>query len=120
MNDMVRIQKWLTDHQMEDVEAFVPDLFLVEPLPEEVDVIKVRDHAPAAVTALGQLVAVNAGTGEQVWDYDPRIYDYLDRPPNMGWHHRGVSYWDDAESDDARIFIASHDLRLVALTLIPN
>ena len=26
MNDMVRIQKWLTDHQMEDVEAFVPDM----------------------------------------------------------------------------------------------
>ena len=68
------------------------------------------------VTALGQVAAVNAGTGEQVWDYDPRIYDYLERPPNMGWHHRGVSYWDDAESDDARIFIASHDLRLVALS----
>ena len=29
------------------------------------------------VTALGQIAAVNAGTGEQVWDYDPRIYDYL-------------------------------------------
>ena len=68
------------------------------------------------VTALGQVAAVNAGTGEQVWDYDPRIYDYLERPPNMGWHHRGVSYWDDAESNDARIFIASHDLRLVALS----
>ena len=67
------------------------------------------------VTALGQVAALDAGTGEPVWDYDPRIYDDLERPPNMGWHHRGLSYWDDPNSDDARIFIASHDLRLVAL-----
>ena len=66
-------------------------------------------------TALGQVAALDAGTGEQVWAYDPRIYDYLDRPPNIGWHHRGVSYWKDSTSDDSRIFIASHDLRLVAL-----
>lgn len=66
-------------------------------------------------TALGQVAALDAGTGKQVWAYDPRIYDYLDRPPNMGWHHRGVSYWKDSTSDDSRIFIASHDLRLVAL-----
>ena len=66
-------------------------------------------------TALGQVAALDAGTGEPVWTYDPQIYAYLDRPPNMGWHHRGVSYWKDSESDDARIFIASHDKRLVAL-----
>ena len=66
-------------------------------------------------TALGQVAALDAGTGEPVWTYDPQIYAYLDRPPNMGWHHRGVTYWNDSESDDARIFIASHDKRLVAL-----
>ena len=66
-------------------------------------------------TALGQVAALDAGTGETVWAYDPQIYAYLDRPPNMGWHHRGVSYWKDSQSDDARIFIASHDKRLVAL-----
>ncbi len=66
-------------------------------------------------TALGQVAALDAGTGEPVWTYDPRIYDDLERPPNMGWHHRGVSYWKDDESDDARIYIANHDLKLVAL-----
>ena len=66
-------------------------------------------------TTLGQVAALDAGTGEQVWSYDPRIYDYMDRPPIMGWHHRGVSYWEDDDSGDARIFIANHDLRLVAL-----
>ena len=40
-------------------------------------------------TALGQVAALDAGTGEPVWTYDPQIYAYLDRPPNMGWHHRG-------------------------------
>ena len=68
-----------------------------------------------ASTALGQVAALDAGSGELVWSYDPRSYDRLDRPANMGWQHRGVSYWEDDESDDARIFIATHDLLLVAM-----
>ena len=66
-------------------------------------------------TSLGQVAALDAGTGELVWSYDPHSYDRLDRPGNMGWQHRGVSYWEDEGSDDARIFIATHDLLLVAL-----
>ena len=66
-------------------------------------------------TSLGQVAALDAGTGELVWSYDPRTYDRLDRPANMGWQHRGVSYWEDGRSDDARVFIATHDLLLVAL-----
>ena len=66
-------------------------------------------------TAIGQVAALDAGTGELVWSYDPRTYERLDRPANVGWHHRGVSYWEDEASDDARIFIATHDLLLVAL-----
>ena len=68
-----------------------------------------------ASTALGQVAALDAGTGELVWSYDPRTYDRLDRPANMGWQHRGVSYWEDDRGDDARIFIATHDLLLVAM-----
>ena len=66
-------------------------------------------------TSLGQVAALDAGTGALVWSYDPRTYDRLDRPANMGWQHRGVSYWEDGRSDDARVFIATHDLLLVAL-----
>ncbi len=66
-------------------------------------------------TSLGQVAALDAGSGELVWSYDARSYERMGRPASMGWQHRGVSYWEDDESDDARIFIALHDLRLVAL-----
>ena len=66
-------------------------------------------------TALGQVAVLDAGTGDLVWSYDPRSYERIERPANSGWQHRGVSYWRDAGTGDARIFIATHDLRLVAL-----
>jgi len=66
-------------------------------------------------TSLGQVAALDAGTGELVWSYDPHAYERMGRPASMGWQHRGVSYWEDDESDDARIFIAVQDLRLIAL-----
>lgn len=69
-------------------------------------------------TALGQVVALDAGTGELVWLYDPRSYERLDRPANIGWQHRGVSYWSEASGEDARVFIATHDLRLIALNAL--
>ena len=66
-------------------------------------------------TSLGQVAALDAGSGELVWSYDPRSYERMGRPASMGWQHRGVAYWEDDGSDDARIFIAVQDLRLVAL-----
>ena len=35
-------------------------------------------------TSLGQVAALDAGTGELIWSYDPQTYDRLDRPANMG------------------------------------
>ena len=70
-------------------------------------------------TSLGQVAALDAGSGELVWSYDPRAYERIGyRPASMGWQHRGVAYWEDDESDDARIFIALQDLRLVALNAL--
>ncbi len=66
-------------------------------------------------TELGQVVALDARSGELAWSYDPRAYERMGRPASMGWQHRGVAYWKDSRSDDARIFIATHDMRLVAL-----
>ena len=75
----------------------------------------VVDGIVYAITALGQVAALDAGTGAEIWTYDPRIYLQMDRPPNTGWRHRGVAYWRDEAGGDARIIVASHDLRLVAL-----
>jgi quinoprotein glucose dehydrogenase len=64
-------------------------------------------------TAIGQVGAIDAGTGETVWEYDPRTYDRIRRPANTGWLHKGVAYWDDGK--DGRIVHATHDLRLISL-----
>ena len=92
---------------VEENERIRPSAFKSSPL--------MADGLVSVSTALGPAAALDAGTGEPVWTYDPRIYDDMERPPNMGWHHRGLSYWKDDQSDDARIFMSNHDLKLVAL-----
>ena len=63
-------------------------------------------------TAFSQVVAINAGTGETVWEYDPESYK-AGRPANLGFQHRGVAYWTDGS--DSRILIATQDRKLIAL-----
>ena len=57
-------------------EAIRPGPFIATPL--------MADGRVYIITALGQVAALDAGTGEPVWTYDPRIYDEMERPPNMG------------------------------------
>lgn len=64
-------------------------------------------------TAISQVAAIDAGSGDLVWSYDPQSYDEVDRPANLGWQHRGVAYWGD--SDGGRILMATHDLKLISL-----
>ncbi|MCH7958654.1 MAG: PQQ-binding-like beta-propeller repeat protein [Candidatus Hydrogenedentes bacterium] len=63
-------------------------------------------------TSLSQVVALDASTGEVLWEHDPKSYA-AGRPANVGFQHRGVAYWSDG--DDQRIFIATHDRKLIAL-----
>lgn len=63
-------------------------------------------------TSLCQVVALDPGTGRLVWSFDPKSYE-AGRPANVGFQHRGVSYWTDGT--DARIFLAAHDRTLWAL-----
>ncbi|HIE94345.1 MAG TPA: pyrroloquinoline quinone-dependent dehydrogenase, partial [Acidobacteria bacterium] len=51
-------------------------------------------------TAMYQAAAVDAGTGETVWIYDPRVYEGGE--PTHGYGSRGVAYWTDGQ--DERIF----------------
>ena len=64
------------------------------------------------VTAVNQIVALDAKTGALIWEYDPQSY-LAGRPANIGWQHRGVEYWEDG--DDKRILCATHDRKLIAL-----
>ncbi len=63
-------------------------------------------------TALSQIVAIDAATGQTKWEFDPESYK-AGRPANLGFQHRGVAYWSDG--GEARILIATHDRRLIAL-----
>ena len=55
-------------------------------------------------TALSQVAAIDAGTGNLIWVHDPKSYE-RPRPANSGFQHRGVAYWTDG--DDERIVIAT-------------
>ena len=51
-------------------------------------------------TAMYQVAAIDAGTGETLWVYDPEVYRGGD--PTHGYGSRGLAYWSD--EDEARIF----------------
>ena len=63
-------------------------------------------------TGFSQVAAVDAGTGETIWVYDPQSYK-LPRPTNTGFQHRGVEYWTDGVIE--RIIIATGGRQLIAL-----
>ena len=63
-------------------------------------------------TSLSQVAAIDPGTGETLWVYNPESYK-SGRPANFGFVHRGLAYWTDGT--DSRIFIATGDRRLIAL-----
>lgn len=63
-------------------------------------------------TSLSQIAAVNAQTGKTAWVFNPESYK-TGRPTNLGYVHRGASYWTDGKSE--RLFIATGDAYLWAV-----
>ena len=63
-------------------------------------------------TSFSQVAAIDAGTGETIWKYDPESWK-AGRPANIGFIHRGVTYWSDG--DEERIFIGTGHSHLIAL-----
>jgi quinoprotein glucose dehydrogenase len=51
-------------------------------------------------TSLGQVAALDAGTGRTIWSYDPESYRN-GYPPLYGFVHRGVAYWADLSTTPA-------------------
>ncbi|REJ85512.1 MAG: pyrroloquinoline quinone-dependent dehydrogenase [Acidobacteria bacterium] len=63
-------------------------------------------------TSLGQVAALDAGTGETLWVYDTKAYE-AGRPTNLGFNSRGLAYWTDGEQQ--RLFQPSNDATLWAI-----
>ena len=62
-------------------------------------------------TALHQVAAIDAATGETLWVHNPQAF--ADSLPPHFYNSRGVAYWSDG--DDARIFFGTNEAYLIAL-----
>ena len=60
-------------------------------------------------TSLGNIAAIDAVTGEQLWAFDTGTWEH-GRPANMGFNHRGVSYW--AKEGKQRILMGTNNAYL--------
>ena len=58
-------------------------------------------------TSLGNIAAIDGMTGEQQWTFDTGTWKH-GTPANMGFNHRGVSYW--AQDEKQRILMATNNV----------
>lgn len=72
----------------------------------------VVDGVMYASTSFSQVAAINPATGETIWIFDTESWK-AGRPTNLGFVHRGVSYWRDG--NDERIFIGTGNMKLWSL-----
>jgi quinoprotein glucose dehydrogenase len=63
-------------------------------------------------TPYNRVVALDANTGEKIFDYDPHAYEAGQPPNGTGFVHRGIATWTDGRQ--RRIFINSR-WRLIAV-----
>lgn len=63
-------------------------------------------------TSLGSVVALDAATGRQIWVFDTGTWKD-GRPANIGFNHRGVSYYEDG--DRSRILMGTNNAYLWSL-----
>ncbi len=65
------------------------------------------------ITALNQVVALTAVSGEMLWAYDPQVYMSGASNSPLGFHHRGVAWWSDG--DDSRVLVTTNDGYIISL-----
>jgi len=63
-------------------------------------------------TSLGQVVAIEAATGQTIWQFDTKTWN-SGRPTNLGFNHRGVAYWREGSAE--RILMPTNNGRLWSL-----
>src|SRR5579875_54504 len=65
-------------------------------------------------TPYNRVVALDPGSGREIWSYDPHTYEDGQPPNGTGYVHRGVAAWRDAASGKLRIFLNTR-WRLICL-----
>ena len=62
-------------------------------------------------TPSNRVVALDADTGKEIWQFDPQAGS----TSRKFFQHRGVSYWESETGDDRRILYGTFDGRLICL-----
>ena len=92
--------------RVEELSPYPREYFRATPL-----MIKGRVYVP---TELGQVAALDAGSGEELWVYDPESYER--GKPGMYWRYtRSLEYWSDGVEE--RVFIATMGRQLVSVDI---
>ena len=102
VNDLEEAWRWKADDIYPDTRG--AGGFKMTPL--------VVDGVMYASTSYSQVAAIDPGTGETLWVYDPESWK-AGRPANVGFQHRGVDYWTDGEMK--RILIATGGRQLISI-----
>jgi membrane-bound PQQ-dependent dehydrogenase (glucose/quinate/shikimate family) len=63
-------------------------------------------------TPSNRVIALDADTGREIWQFDPQAGQTAKRE---FFQHRGVTYWQSQDGRDRRIFFGTFDGRLIAL-----
>jgi membrane-bound PQQ-dependent dehydrogenase (glucose/quinate/shikimate family) len=63
-------------------------------------------------TPSNRIIALDAGTGRELWKFDPQAGH---AGPRHFHQHRGVAYWQNESGSDRRILFGTYDGRLIAL-----
>ncbi len=65
------------------------------------------------LTALNQVAALDAASGEVLWTHDPQVYLSGTPISPLGFHHRGVAWWSDGS--DSRVLVTTNDGFIISL-----
>ena len=98
------------------LEAANPDLWQTRPTISRLSATPLMvDGILYLATPLYQAAAIDARTGETLWVHNPRVYEAGSPSLPMPWNHRGVAYWEDPATGDARIVWGTGDGYLTAV-----
>ena len=104
-----------------DLEAETPGLYRKQNTPR----ISSMQATPLMIdgvlylnTALSQGAAIDAGTGETRWVYNPKSYEEGTTSMTVTWRQRGLAYWSDGA--DERLFWGTGNGYLICVEAKPE